>query len=95
MTRGKGGGYGGSSRDPSRLRDRHEYMAALGCLVHILAVGHTGRAGQMAGICSIWGCMDKAERGRSDPVLDLCGWECGGRCAYARVYRLCGRQGLN
>ena len=39
--------------------------------------------------------MDKAEWGRSDPVLDLCGWECRGRCMYARAYRLCDKQDLN
>ena len=33
----------GSSRDPSRLRNRHEYTAALDCLVQIVAVGSTGR----------------------------------------------------
>ena len=44
---------------------------------------------------TIQGHMGKAKRGRSDPVLDLCGWECRGRGMYARAYRLCGKQDLN
>lgn len=36
-------GMGCSSTDPSRLRNRHEYMAASNCLVHIIAVSSTGR----------------------------------------------------
>lgn len=32
----------GSSRDPSRLRNRHECVAALDCLVQIVVVSNTG-----------------------------------------------------
>lgn len=33
----------GRSRDPRRLRNGHEYVAALDCLVQIVAVGNAGR----------------------------------------------------
>lgn len=46
-------------------------------------------------VWTVWGYVDKAEWGRSDPVLDLCGLECRGRGICARLYRLCGKQGLN
>lgn len=41
------------------------------------------------------GCMDRAEWGRSNPVLHLCGWECRGRCLCAKAYGLLGKQDLN
>lgn len=84
----------GSSRDPSRLRNRHERMSALDCLVQIVAVGNAGRTDGW-NLFGLYGMHGQSRVGKVRLVLDLRGWECRGRGMYARANRLCGKQDLN
>lgn len=58
-----------SSGDP-RPRHRPERAASS---------EHQAQGGWLEFVRTKWGCMEKAERGRSGPALELCGWECRGR----------------
>lgn len=80
----------GSSGDTSRPRCRPKRAASS---------EHQAQSSRQGGrpefVRTKWGCMEKAERGRSGPALGLCGWECRGRGMYPGAYMLCGKQDLN